>query len=139
MRCYSKKEITNLKLKEKLDLNNKRREHFQMKKIIIAAYILLCVCLTGCGGTNQKDYGENYNQEQDAQNFSMIRNAAATENGFYVLQDQYVYFIDKKSKKAVPLCGKPNCKHKDNSCNAHFTHPENIQVYAGNLYVVACK
>ena len=53
-----------------------------MKKIIIAAYILLCVCLTGCGGTNQKDYGENYNQEQDAQNFSMIRNAAATENGF---------------------------------------------------------
>lgn len=70
-----------------------------MKKIIIAAYILLCVCLTGCGGTNQKDYGENYNQEQDAQNFSMIRNAAATENGFYVLQDQYVYFIDKKSKK----------------------------------------
>ena len=72
-----------------------------MKKIIIAAYILLCVCLTGCGGTNQKDYGENYNQEQDAQNFSMIRNAAATENGFYVLQDQYVYFIDKKSKKAV--------------------------------------
>ncbi len=46
-----------------------------MKKIIIAAYILLCVCLTGCGGTNQKDYGENYNQEQDAQNFSMIRNA----------------------------------------------------------------
>ena len=108
-----------------------------MKKIIIAAYILLCVCLTGCGGTNQKDYGENYNQEQDAQNFSMIRNAAATENGFYVLQDQYVYFIDKKSKKAVPLCGKPNCKHKDNSCNAHFTHPENIQVYAGNLYVVA--
>ena len=89
-----------------------------MKKIIIAAYILLCICLTGCGGTNQKDYGENYNQEQDAQNFSMIRNAAATENGFYVLQDQYVYFIDKKSKKAVPLCGKPNCKHKDNSCNA---------------------
>ena len=108
-----------------------------MKKIIIAAYILLCICLTGCGGTNQKDYGENYNQEQDAQNFSMIRNAAATENGFYVLQDQYVYFIDKKSKKAVPLCGKPNCKHKDNSCNAHFTHPENIQAYAGNLYVVA--
>ena len=108
-----------------------------MKKIIIAAYIFLCICLTGCGGTNQKDYGENYNQEQDAQNFSMIRNAAATENGFYVLQDQYVYFIDKKSKKAVPLCGKPNCKHKDNSCNAHFTHPENIQAYAGNLYVVA--
>ena len=108
-----------------------------MKKIIIAAYILLCICLTGCGGTNQKDYGENYNQEQDAQNFSMIRNAAATENGFYVLQDQYVYFIDKKSKKAVPLCGKPNCKHKDNSCNAYFTHPENIQAYAGNLYVVA--
>ena len=65
-----------------------------MKKIIIAAYIFLCICLTGCGGTNQKDYGENYNQEQDAQNFSMIRNAAATENGFYVLQDQYVYFID---------------------------------------------
>ena len=32
-----------------------------MKKIIIAAYILLCICLTGCGGTNQKDYGENYN------------------------------------------------------------------------------
>ena len=69
-----------------------------MKKIIIAAYIFLCICLTGCGGTNQKDYGENYNQQQDAQNFSMIRNAAATENGFYVLQDQYVYFIDKKSK-----------------------------------------
>ena len=37
-----------------------------MKKIIIAAYILLCICLTGCGGTNQKDYGENYNQEQEA-------------------------------------------------------------------------
>lgn len=108
-----------------------------MKNKILIVCIVICISLTGCGEKKLEDYGEEYNQMQDAQNFSALQEAAATENGFYVIQDNCIYFIDSKSGKTVPLCGKPNCKHKDNSCNAYFRVAHKIQVYDGNIYVVA--
>ena len=108
-----------------------------MKNKILIVCIVICISLTGCGEKKQEDYGEEYNQMQDAQNFSALQEAAATENGFYVIQDNCIYFIDSKSGKTVPLCGKPNCKHKDNSCNAYLRVAHKIQVYDGNIYVVA--
>lgn len=108
-----------------------------MNNKILMLCMVICISLVGCNGKGQKDYGENYVQTQDSQNFSARREATVTENGFYIIQEDFVCFVDGKSEKTVPLCGKPNCKHKDYSCNACFNIPLSIQAYDGNIYVVA--
>lgn len=107
------------------------------KRIILSLCLLICIGLVGCTGGEQEKYSENYEEGKDSQNFSTTREATATKNGFYAIQEDSIYFVDKKSGKAVPLCGKPNCKHTDYSCNARFNAPLNIQAYDGSIYVVA--
>ncbi len=112
-----------------------------MKKIF--QVIILCICtfaLSACKNTAQADYGNEYIYEQDSQNFSVgVREGAYTENGFYAINtdSENIDFIDSKTQTAVPVCGKPNCKHNDELCNAHFNTPESVMVYNGYLYIIA--
>lgn len=97
----------------------------------------MCIGLVSCSKNEQEGYGENYNRKYDSQNFSANREQTVTEDGFYTIQEEYIFFVDKKSGKAIPLCGKVNCKHNDSTCNAYFNAPLNIQAYDGKIYVVA--
>ena len=54
-----------------------------------------------------------------------------------ILLQTIIWFVDKKSEKTIPLCGKPNCTHMEHSCNAYFSVPLSIQAYDGSIYVVA--
>lgn len=41
-----------------------------------------------------------------------------TETGWYFQYNGLLYYIDKESVKTTVLCGKPDCKHADPTCNA---------------------
>lgn len=105
------------------------------KKVMLC--MLIVFSLVGCSGREQEKYSESYEQTQDSQNFSATREVTATKNGFYVILEDFIWFVDKKSEKTIPLCGKPNCTHMEHSCNAYFSVPLSIQAYDGSIYVVA--
>lgn len=47
----------------------------------------------------------------------------------------YIMYSDHTSDTAIKLCGRVDCKHSDNSCNAFFPYAENICYYDGHLYI----
>lgn len=69
---------------------------------------------------------------------------------YYIGEDKILIYIDKESKKATPLCSKPNCLHNDiDVCEAYINISDNIaietlfgsignaiQYYQGDLYMV---
>lgn len=56
-----------------------------------------------------------------------------TENGYYFQYDTFVYFMDKETGATTILCGKPDCAHNDESCNAYVYSPF-LFYYNGKLY-----
>ncbi|MGN0551434.1 MAG: hypothetical protein ACI4I4_06290 [Acutalibacteraceae bacterium] len=125
-----------------------------MKKLSAFLCILLIVCsLTACknGAENTEQNEkesiaeltgfslENFNIETDDQSFfGYYHQMASTENGYYYFGGDwgdFLYYFDKESKQAVPLCNKPDCEHNQNypDCNAYF---DNIQYerYYGIFY-----
>ncbi len=79
---------------------------------------------------------ENFNIETDDQiffddNHSII----ACEEGYYYFSGEFLFFLDKNSEVAVPLCNKPNCTHtsEDLNCNAYFDS-EQYYNYLGLFY-----
>ena len=77
--------------------------------------------------------------------FSFVSNMCATEDTFYfaysdVKVGQYyemICFLDKASGYVGPLCGKPECTHRDKNCNAYIEARSNsLSVYDGRLYWV---
>lgn len=66
---------------------------------------------------------------------------AKTENGYYCLNNNFIYYIDGKTMKANPICSRSDCLHaKEKSeerrkkCDAYTTSNQ-IQYYDGNLYI----
>lgn len=45
-----------------------------------------------------------------------------------------VLFTDKETGISMPLCGKPECLHNDESCNAYALDAMGLTVYDGRLY-----
>lgn len=72
------------------------------------------------------DIDDNANKSSMS-NLTMVNHeGCATDNGFYYLKNitadsggySLVMFLDKASMLEIPLCNKPNCKHKEDTCNA---------------------
>ena len=63
-----------------------------------------------------------------------------TEDGIYVVyQSAYNAFLlygDHGSDRLIKLCGRPDCDHTGEDCNAHFYSCQNICYYDGYLYAV---
>lgn len=58
-----------------------------------------------------------------------------SKEGAYFIQDNILSFWDYDSQKAVPLCSKSGCVHKDESCNAYM-NCEYIRYNNDTLYSV---
>lgn len=101
-----------------------------MKNRFLAALLaaLLTFSLTACnknnGGevnipadqTGSEDFQKNMHQ-------SLVRNiayACETDEGIYFQWEAYVYYLEKASKKVTVLCGKPDCVHWGDDCNARL-------------------
>lgn len=116
----------------------KFRSHTKARLFLVL--FTISILLAACGGEGV-DMGDKYVHGQDSQFFySPVFEEgpylATTEDGYYFVINAFVYFIDKETLKAVPLCNKPNCKHDSDECNAAFhTYDNFLSFYKGSLYV----
>ena len=55
--------------------------------------------------------------------------------GYYLVNEGLLYFLDPESGKMLPVCSKPNCAHKDNTCNA-WTNPKMLTFYQDKIYFI---
>ena len=76
--------------------------------------------------------------------FYFQSNMCATEDTFYFaysdtkigqVEHETICFLDKASGYVGPLCGKPECTHRDKNCNAYIQgRSYSLSVYDGRLY-----
>lgn len=135
-----------------------------MKKYICIIMALLAVipCLfTGCEveqkkiathqGSLEVDYSSDMQIMYLCSGGSMSVPMTKSDTGYYYIgEDKILIYIDKESKKATPLCSKPNCLHEDiEICEAYINISDNIsietlygatgnaiQYYQGSLYIL---
>ncbi len=112
-----------------------------MPKRLLAALsaALLTLSLAACDrdGLNisaTQAAGEDFQKNTHQSTTSELRYAYETEDGIYIqLKGAYVYYIDKSTKSVTILCGKPECEHNDDTCNARLA-ARSLCFYNGKLY-----
>lgn len=107
-----------------------------MKRFLI---ISICVILlSGCTTGNNSEKNSDLPDYQYMYSEGRVP-VQKTEGGYYVMQNDFIYYVDGKSMKAVPLCNKSNCTHTvDENCNAYFMSTDNthkLQVYKDYIYI----
>ena len=123
-----------------------------MRKI---CFTIMFVCLVSFLGACENEkivYEDTYIAGQDFQymyygnNYEFGLSMAETEEGYYKLWNNYIYFIEKDTKNTVPLCGKLDCLHEEEegnskkNCNAYVYSEDGYLYYFQNqLYVRGTK
>ncbi|WP_114498276.1 hypothetical protein [Fontibacillus phaseoli] len=107
--------------------------------------------LTGCAGT-PADYSNEYNPDTDYQYFLHEQGPGirigASKDGYYFLNNKYIYYMDKTTMKPVLLDNRPDsdCLKKEDTnpienCNAYvaqYAGPKDfLSYYNGKLYIIA--
>ncbi|MDD2957713.1 MAG: hypothetical protein PHR92_04205 [Lachnospiraceae bacterium] len=133
-----------------------------MKKTI-TVYLLLCILLTltACGGGKKQnepkestppisdqtdtavqiidaaetDFQKNFHLAQE----DAFNRGCMSEAGYYFVGNGYVSYVEKDTLRAVILCGKPECLHQDQTCNAYLGNVQHITFYEGRLYYAAAQ
>ena len=78
----------------------------------------ICTSLTACGEGGQKKTVEILKPMLYSNTFAQ-KYVAPTEDGYYIIDNGALNFIDKKSGKEITVCNKPDCNHELNeNCNA---------------------
>ena len=69
--------------------------------------------------------------------------SVVTANGTYFLsllddfsRARYILYVDHGSGELVKLCGRPDCPHGDETCNAYLSEPFMLTYYDGYLYAL---
>lgn len=110
-------------------------------KIHTILFVLLIVIVLACGCQSEKTIehsASDYNKETDDQPFwNGTKTAASTKYGYYFMINQRLYLYDHVSRELTPLCGRTDCTHKGDDCNACFENfIEYIGYYKEHLYMV---
>lgn len=120
-----------------------------MKKSIslVCVFALIAVLICGCSENPQiPNISENtatyYNFETDCQvnvaNPPFEYYAAKGSDGYFLMNDGYLYFADVNTQSATILCNKPNCLHNsvyfNTECNAHTGYQGDITYNEGYIY-----
>lgn len=119
-----------------------------MKRIICIVLLLSVFC--GCTATPDSQpesevnllLDEKFDTEEklpayDMQNqYMRFRTACESEETYYFRPKRgtFIYFYDKKSGKADVLCGRPECSHDSQDCNAYGRNRCGICYYENKIY-----
>ncbi|MBQ7600935.1 MAG: hypothetical protein IJU49_02055, partial [Lachnospiraceae bacterium] len=57
----------------------------------------------------------------------------STSQGFYDLRDDRICFVGNESGRII-LCGKPDCRHNDSSCDAYLKSTGDYTLLDGRIY-----
>lgn len=130
-----------------------------MRKISFLIVSILFTVLAACKENEHTEIGENSNNASISVEADFVMGTddqpdcdeymAYTENGYYFLvatssangelSGWMLNYYDYESNKQVPVCGKADCNHDNESCNAYFdreTYPlNNIWYYNEKIYV----
>ena len=90
------------------------------------------------------EYDPRYDDDPNF-TFRFMSNMCATEDTVYfayqrtpLIGERYyetICFLDKASGYVGPLCGKPECTHRDKNCNAYIeAQSHGLSIYDGRLY-----
>ena len=81
------------------------------KTFFFICILSICSVLAACKEEKIR-YEDTYVEGQDFQyryfgnTYENGISMAETEDGYYKLLDNYIYYVEKETMKAVPLCGK---------------------------------
>lgn len=53
--------------------------------------------------------------------------------GYYLENEGLLYYLEPESGRMIPVCSKPNCKHRDDNCNA-WINSSMLTIYEDKLY-----
>lgn len=110
---------------------------------IIMPITFLCGCSENISTANiEGGKASYYNFETDCQvnvaNPPFEHYAAKGSEGYFLLNDGYLYFADVDNQSATILCNKPNCLHNsvyfNTDCNAHTGYQGDITYNEGYIY-----
>ncbi len=117
-----------------------------MKKLIsLAIALTLCLTLFGCSDEQANlpkpnvtgdttVLGSDFQKDMSQSTAFHLENICESERGyFFCYADGNIYYLDKESGASTVLCGKPECSHNDENCNA-FTAALSLTYYDGKLY-----
>lgn len=118
-----------------------------MKKKLAVLFLLVGLLLTACAkpGPDIPTFvldTSNVSNLDTANTFLMNYNfehMTQSEQVIYKLSSNTfsILFYDKSSGTSGPLCGKPDCSHTGEDCNAYVCAGKSIQYYNGAIYIVA--
>lgn len=115
------------------------------KKVCFLLVTISILMLAGCG-KEKIIYEDTYIQGQDFPyqysgcTYEFGVSTVETEDGYYKLMNKFLYYIDKKTMKTTPLCGKTDCLHDKEKgkhleeCNA-FVNSEDGYIYQYGDYM----
>ncbi len=118
-----------------------------MKKFL--ACLLLAALMIGTTACQKGSFGDTYIEGQDQQYmytdlFYGAQEMTETEEGYYFLYQNYLFFADRETLEVSPLCDNPGCLHEKETdtsktwkCNAYyFTGIDNfIASWGDSLYI----
>lgn len=107
----------------------------RLLSLILALAMLLA--LTACG-----EKAEPPREVDTARSFAKLSaplRAAETPDTIYFARysDNYIKYVDKATGVSGVLCGKPECRHDSDSCNAHVVSLDALFFDSGRLWWIA--
>lgn len=128
-----------------------------MKKRILLGILIILFVVPGCskkiestesfdGKLNLEELISNQEDDADARSENCCPVCDIGEGAYLVETDEFgnfLYYYDYASKQYTKVCSKPECEHKDDSCNAFFQNGmddeheyfDSIQWYDGAILV----
>ena len=121
-----------------------------MKKLCLVLAAILVVLLAACGktaenaettvsGTSESEMSTAYELKvapEDRNQAFGWETFVETPEAYYYGWEHLIFFCPRNDTTFRPLCGKPNCLHNDENCNAWFAGSD-FGYYNGALYATA--
>ena len=118
-----------------------------LKRLLTAALaVVLTLSLAACGDNNSANLpkpnvsgdntilGSDFQKDMGQSTADHMKNVCKNENGYFFRYGAgNVYYLDKESGMSTVLCGKPECSHTDDTCNA-YAYGNFLTYYDGKLY-----
>ena len=137
-----------MRFQEARDIILLERSDDNMKRACVCLMLLLMfIGVAGCSTTTNlqnENYllDEKFDTEAYLPGYDMQLAFQSADGQFcsegsvyYTILNSWIFYYDRESDTSGILCGKPECAHKDASCNAYAGNMMGcIQVYDGQLY-----
>lgn len=115
----------------------------RLTALLLAFIMFLTLTLSACGNgqTETVDSGREIDTTRSFFQGLTLTKAAETEDTIYFIgrYSDVIRYVDKATGISGPLCGRPDCLHNGEDCNAYtnsYTVTGGLSVYEGRLYWV---